>query len=115
MNIFATGIIDKYAWDQRNKDLREGMPGTAILEYSVPGGAKERMLVDARQEIFRPYESAATDWELESNYSLIKKGSMIDLYWQHAGYYHPCQVCVVLSSCFGLPIACSPNFIASPY
>ena len=80
------------------------MPGTAILEYSVPGGTTERMLVDLRQEIFRPHKSSAADWENESSYSLIKKGSMIDLYWQHAGYYHSCQVCLLSS--FNLSSVC---------
>lgn len=88
------GFVDEFFRRQRDKNILKGMPGSAILEYQIVKGPKKRITVDMRRETFRASSSGDELWDETSDFSLIKKGSTIEVYWDFFGKWVPSKVCL---------------------
>lgn len=91
-HIANTGQIDRFEFRQKCKHVQQDMPGVALLEYDVQGGGTEQMMMDMREVTFRPHTTTDTDWEADNDYSVIKQGQQIDVYWPYEGSYYSCKV-----------------------
>lgn len=63
-----------------------------MLEYEMQGGGREQMVVDMKELTFRPHKTRKDDWFTKNDYSLIKQGSIIDVYWEYEGSWYSCKV-----------------------
>ena len=66
-----------YVWRKNSTYLRKGMPGVALVEYTIEEGTKEKVLIDLRREMIRPIGSTiCDDWSKANDYSIVQEGKV---------------------------------------
>ncbi|KAL7517603.1 hypothetical protein ACHAWX_002513 [Stephanocyclus meneghinianus] len=94
-NVAATGHIDRFVRNQRQRRLSRKTPGAALIEYDDG----ERCLVDLTEEKFRSYVDGEDDMDrgheeqdMTNDYTLIYHGAKIELLWPFINVYFTATV-----------------------
>lgn len=90
-NVASTGHADRYVREVRARGLNSKTPGVAMIEYDDG----ERQLVDLRAEKFRAPtddDDSVRDDAVVNDFSLIKKGGVIELLWPFVDIYFEARI-----------------------
>merc|ERR1712194_343692 len=97
-NVASTGHIDRFERQQRQRTLRRGTAGVAVIEYEDG----EREMVDMQMEKFRGYRPDSSDDQRDddsvsgdedvNDFNLLGKSEWIEILWQHTNMYFPCKI-----------------------
>merc|ERR1712194_25664 len=97
-NVASTGHIDRFERQQRQRTLRKGTAGVAVIEYEDG----EREMVDMQMEKFRGYRPDSSDDQRDddsvsgdedvNDFNLLGKSEWIEILWQHTNMYFPCKI-----------------------
>ncbi|KAL9184348.1 hypothetical protein ACHAXT_002434 [Thalassiosira profunda] len=92
-NVASTGHVDRFQRRARQRKLKRGTPGVAVIEYEDG----ERETVDLKVETFRGSLDGSDDERDDdsvqgNNYFLVSEGACIEILWKHANIYFACKV-----------------------
>ena len=90
--------MDRYERLQRQRTLKNGTPGVAVIEYEDG----EREMVDMKIEKFRSYQDEVSDNERDddtengdedvNNFNLLAVGEWVEILWPYTQLYFPCKI-----------------------
>ena len=98
LQVASTGHVDRYERLQRQRTLKNGTPGVAVIEYEDG----EREMVDMKIEKFRSYQDEVSDNERDddtengdedvNNFNLLAVGEWVEILWPYTQLYFPCKI-----------------------